>query len=265
MALLVVLSSAAWAFSHSRSSDLAVALRFHSEIVKTLETRSTDLAINALRLRGGKNEQSLWNKYNTFSERHPFESNIVTCGAIAGVLPDAQTASPYLCPVSSEQLSHHFPRPAVGGDAFMQILDQSSSYDYLRTLRFVIYRVAVVVPLYSAWMALLNKASLPGSPLQQAAAKAILDNLFFSPPAQLLFYTAMALLEGKSGQVALQRCASMMPKSLPASWVFWGPTQLVCFALIPPHLRVAFVQAAGFIWNIFMSFFGQSARSTKSP
>ena len=147
----------------------------------------------------------------------------------------------------------------------MQAIDpSSSSYDYLRTLRFVIYRVAVVVPLYTAWVALLNSASLPGPPLQQAATKAVLDNLFFTPPAHLLFYMTMALLEGKSAKVALQRCASMMPVSLPASWLFWGPTQFVSFSLIPPHLRVQFVQAVGFIWNIFMSFFGQSARSTKA-
>ena len=195
--------------------------------------RSTDIA-PLMTLRGG-DLQSLWQDYSAFSERHPFESNMATCGAIAGL-----------------------------GDALVQVIDQSSSgYDYLRTLRFVTYRVAVVMPLYTAWMALLNKASLPGPPLQQAATKAILDNMFFSPPAQLLFYTTMALLEGKNGQVALQRCASMLPVSLPASWVFWIPIQLVCFGLIPPHLRVAYVQAVGFVWNMFLSAFGQSARSTK--
>jgi hypothetical protein len=211
MALLVLLSGSALAFTHSHSAGPA---------------------INALRLRGG-NQQSLWEKYAAFSERHPFESNMVTCGAIA-----------------------------VGGDAFMQLIDQRSSYDYLRTVRFVSYRLCVVIPLYTAWMAVLNKASLPGPPLQQAATKAVLDNLLFSPPAQLLFYTWMALLEGQNAKVALQRCASMMPVSLPASWMFWGPTQFVCFALIPPHLRVAYVQAAGFIWNIFLSCFGQNARGT---
>lgn len=144
------------------------------------------------------------------------------------------------------------------------MIDQRSSYDYLRTVRFFIYRVAVVVPLYTAWMGLLNRASLPGPPLQQAATKAVLDNLLFSPPAHLLFYTTMALLEGQNIKVALQRCASMMPVSLPAAWAFWGPTQLVCFALIPPHLRVAFVQATGLVWNMIMSCFGQSARSSKA-
>ena len=59
---------------------------------------------------------------------------------------------------------------------------------------------------------------------------------------------------------AAVRCATMLPQTLPASWAFWGPAQLLTFGVVPPHLRVAFVNTVSLAWNSVMSGFNQAAR-----
>ena len=130
----------------------------------------------------------------------------------------------------------------------------------MRTLRFVAFRVAIVAPLYTAWVAALSALPLSRPPLQTAIIRSALDNIIFSPPLHVAFFTTMAWWEGSDAEEALYRSVMMLPRSLPASWTFWVPTQILTYGLVPAHMRVAFVQATSLAWNSIMSGFNELAR-----
>ena len=182
-------------------------------------------------------------KYLSLCETRPIVSNMVTGGILACM-----------------------------GDALMQGIEQQTAmrqpgdtgkheYDMARTARFLLFRVALVAPLYTMWLSTLEAlplAHLP--PIQKAAVMGAMDLLLFSPPLHCTFFASQALWEGEDAAEAFQRCASMLPKTLPVSWCFWAPTQLITFSVVPPPLRVAFVNSASLAWNTVMSSFNQLAR-----
>lgn len=153
---------------------------------------------------------------------------------------------------------------AIAGDAAMQVIERQRDFDGARLARFLAFR-AVIVPLYTQWVAALESLPLATiKPLHAAAIKTTLDMTIWSPVQHVVFFTSMAICEGQRGEEAFLRCTSMLPRTLPASWAFWGPTQLANFCIVPPHLRVAFVNIASLAWNACMSGFNQVARSRPS-
>ena len=176
----------------------------------------------------------IWKSYSRFAKGSPLMSNMATAGALA-----------------------------VVSDGIAQgIESHGTKYDGLRTLRFVLFRTMLVVPLYTAWMRVLESLPLPLSTtrFQTALLKTVLDCTIFSPPTHATFFILMAMWEGQSFDEALSRCVVMVPKSLPASWAFWVPAQLMTFGLVPPHLRVAFVNTVSLAWNSVMSALNEYAR-----
>lgn len=165
----------------------------------------------------------------------------------------------------------------IMGDGIMQAVeargagssseDRAGSYDARRALRFVLFRVAFTIPLYTLWLAVLENNITPSlvavagqSAFGLASMKMVCDCLMFTPAFHATFFTAMALLEGCDASEAIARTAQTLPRSLPASWSFWAPAQLVTFGLVPSHMRVNFVNLLSLSWNACMSGLNQRAR-----
>ena len=184
------------------------------------------------RLRGGTSGDLFmpWRAYTRLCVRQPLLANGITMAAIA-----------------------------MAGDSLMQVVEGNSEFDVERTARFTLFRVAFSAPFYTMWYALLA-AAVPATlhPGSAALIKTALDNLVATPAQHVAFFSSQAAWDGES---AWARVTSTLPRSLPASWAFWGPTQLVTFGVVPAHLRVLFVNMVSLSWNAVMSGLNQQSKA----
>ena len=93
----------------------------------------------------------------------------------------------------------------------------------------------------------------------------LLEQLFYVPVYQVVFYLVLALAEGQPPHEGVRRALKSLPRSLPASWLFWVPTQLINYGLVPPHARVIFVNVFNLFWNVFLSHFNASSSRPDLP
>jgi hypothetical protein len=185
-------------------------------------------------LQAAKPAMASWTLYRRACERHPVLSNFGTLGLLG------------LC-----------------GDVLQQSIEGATraSYDAQRTARFVFFRIGFVAPLYTVWYPWLERLPFTkGSP----AAKVVMD-CFVSTPLQhaVLFSTQAMLYDGLSARDAVDRCSSVMPRSLPASWAFWIPVQCFTFTAIPPAMRVTWISSVSLIWNAVLSGMNHASSSVK--
>lgn len=155
---------------------------------------------------------------------------------------------------------------AIAGDGLMQAIEAHHAgtcmeYDAMRALRFTLFRVTVVLPLYVRWLGFLENfvQAVASSAVSRVLLKSSMDCLCFSPAYHAAFFSVMALAEGHNPSEAVARTAETLPHSLPASWAFWMPAHLITFGVVPAHLRVAFVNAVALSWNACMSGFNSRA------
>jgi hypothetical protein len=148
------------------------------------------------------------------------------------------------------------------GDALQQSIEGATraTYDVQRTARFVLFRIAFVAPLYSVWYPWLERFQFTKN---SPAAKVFMD-CFVSTPLQhaALFSTQAVLYDGLHARDALERCATVMPRSLPASWAFWIPVQALTFTAVPPPMRVTFISAVALVWNAVLSGINHASSRT---
>jgi protein Mpv17 len=123
-----------------------------------------------------------------------------------------------------------------------------------RTLRFLFVRVCVNAPLYSTWLRWLEQ--ITGS----TPCKLALDCFVYTPMWHLLFFTSMTVISGAATfEPALRQTLHKMCTSLPASWSFWLPVQLVTFSMCPLQYRLMFVSVISFVWNAILSTLASAA------
>lgn len=148
---------------------------------------------------------------------------------------------------------------ALGGDLLAQGV-AGAPWSAARAMRFWAVRVLFAAPIYGAWLRFLERLTrrVPKGGAR-TTAKVALDNFVYSPIYQLLFFALMAFIEGRSPVVSMRGALKLMPTTLPASWKFWIPAQIVTFAVLPLQLRVAWVHGLGLLWNAVMSTFAAAS------
>jgi len=216
-----------------------IRLRGSADTLGALSSASADL----IRLRGGADKidtlvgstrarmPDIFGWYARFSLDRPFMSNLATMGLFA-----------------------------VMGDVVMQHLEgNGDAYDFERTARFALFRVGYSAPFYTVWYALLARVVPPVPVARAAVLKAALDNAVATPAQHVALFACQAAWEGQAHE-AVARCMGTLPRSLPASWAFWVPVQLVTFGVVPAEFRVAWINTVSLGWNAILSGFNQRAR-----
>ena len=173
-------------------------------------------------------DRSLWRMYTRLCKSQPTLANAVTVGTVA-----------------------------LLGDLIMQSLEivsgASAGWDARRCVRFVTIRTAITTTLYTPWLRALDLTVRGLPPLTTGVIKAVLDCAIYTPLYHVTLFSSVALMEGRPWDEAMARCVATLPRSLPASWSFWLPTQTITFSLVPSHLRVTFINAVSLVWNSIMS------------
>lgn len=147
---------------------------------------------------------------------------------------------------------------ALAGDTIAQSLEGTdlTSWDRTRTCRFIMWRVAIFMPLYTGWIYSLEWSLPPKqSPgllekCWRVALKVLLDAFVWTPIQQTIFFLVIAAMEGRSLGQGWRRCMLMLPRTLPASWAFWMPVQCLTYGVFQPRHRVVWCNCVSLFWNI---------------
>jgi len=146
---------------------------------------------------------------------------------------------------------------AIGGDFLSQVYEGSwaaAGWNAERTLRFLFVRICCNAPAYSMWLRCLERLTHRTPRALRIPVKLGLDCFVWTPLWHLLFFTTITVMSGSVGiEQALRQTLQKMATSLPASWSFWLPVQLVTFSVCPMQYRLMFVSVISFVWNAILS------------
>tara|TARA_B110001452_G_scaffold206096_1_gene176161 strand:- start:314 stop:997 length:684 start_codon:yes stop_codon:yes gene_type:complete len=148
---------------------------------------------------------------------------------------------------------------ALSGDLIAQGV-AGAPWSAARMLRFWAVRCLFAAPIYGVWLRFLERlTSRVPKGAGRTTTQVALDALVYTPIYQLIFFALMAFIEGRSPIVSMRGALKLMPATIPASWKFWIPAQIVTFAVLPLQFRVAWVHGLGLLWNAVMSTFAAAS------
>ncbi|KAF9236544.1 hypothetical protein BU15DRAFT_89078 [Melanogaster broomeanus] len=140
------------------------------------------------------------------------------------------------------------------GDIIAQqaIERQGKNHDLMRTARLTFYGGVFFGPALTKWYQLLNRIKF-ASPTKGVIYRVWLDQAVLTPAAVGFFFGTMSILEGKGISGAQERISSNYQSTLIRNWTVFIPTQILNFAIVPPHLRFVVVSVVSLFWNTYLS------------
>jgi hypothetical protein len=133
-------------------------------------------------------------------------------------------------------------------------------FDFARTARLCAYSALLGTPIAHYWFGLLDKGLLlpaaaraASAGLYGAACKTLLDQLFMAPVGLTLFFSSVALMEGKTLPEAAASATARLKPALIANYSLWPGAQALNFALVPPRQRILYVNVVAIFWTAVLS------------
>jgi protein Mpv17 len=74
---------------------------------------------------------------------------------------------------------------------------------------------------------------------------------------------ALKLLEGKSLEESYKQVSAVFVGTYVTGSVFWPAANMLNFMFVPPSGRVAYVNAAGLIWNAYLSLVNSAQKQAE--
>ncbi|KIY69563.1 hypothetical protein CYLTODRAFT_225662 [Cylindrobasidium torrendii FP15055 ss-10] len=145
------------------------------------------------------------------------------------------------------------------GDLIAQqvIEKKGSKHDLARTARLAFYGGAIFGPPITKWFQFLGRIQSK-SPLRGTFVKVWLDQAVMAPMAVGVFFSSIALLEGKPNEI-VPRLKDKYRQTVLMNWGVFIPTQMVNFWVVPPHLRFVFMGVVSLFWNTYLSYVNGAA------
>eukprot|EP01132_Coremiostelium_polycephalum_P004919 gene4919-6132_t len=137
------------------------------------------------------------------------------------------------------------------GNVVAQALVEKKKVDWLRVLKFTIWGL-ISSPLVHFWHKILDTLFKNVKSRYQVYGKLIVDQLVFAPFINIVFYSVLAILDGKPKSIPIKLFFDLLP-TLKASWKVWPLAQFINFGFVPPQLRVLFGNMVGFLWGIYLT------------
>ncbi|XP_038067881.1 mpv17-like protein 2 isoform X2 [Patiria miniata] len=130
------------------------------------------------------------------------------------------------------------------------------AFNWIRTGRMLTIGI-LLGPLNHYWYLALDKF-LPGVKARTVAKKILLDELIASPVMTSTFFVGMGLLEGKTLAESVDVLKKKFLTVYMVDILVWPPIQAINFFLVPPQLRVIYVNVFILLWDVFLSFMNHS-------
>jgi protein Mpv17 len=98
----------------------------------------------------------------------------------------------------------------------------------------------------------LERLPLHGS--TAAVAKIFADQLVWTPPVNMAFFTFTGALEHGDPERAWSDGRSKLWEVLQTNWLVWFPVQGLNFFWVPVKYRVLFVNVVALFWSAYLSY-----------
>ncbi|KAI5809833.1 hypothetical protein DFH27DRAFT_161831 [Peziza echinospora] len=125
------------------------------------------------------------------------------------------------------------------------------NHDFSRTARMGFYGGLIFGPMVVQWYRFLDRAiKIPGRANAELLARVAIDQVVFTPANMLLFFSAMAVLEGES---PMEKLRTSFKETILVNWMVWPGVQLVNFKIVPLQHRLLVVNMISLGWNSYLS------------
>ncbi|TPX62255.1 hypothetical protein PhCBS80983_g00459 [Powellomyces hirtus] len=127
-------------------------------------------------------------------------------------------------------------------------------HDWARTGRLTAYGTFGLGPAIAVWYRWLNTTVKIKNPFAATITRMVIDQSVFAPLNMVCFFTAMGVMEGKSGDEIKKKMRETFVPTLKANYALWPPIQLVNFYLTPVNYQSLVVNVTALGWNSYLSF-----------
>jgi hypothetical protein len=127
--------------------------------------------------------------------------------------------------------------------------------DMRRVARFALFGLVLQAPWNHFYYQMLDNALPPTADPISATnlAKVAVDQLLQAPLFTAVFFIFLGVLTGQNRQAITQKLSVDWWPTMLVNWKVWIPATCVNIALVPPALRVLYVNVVFFFWAIFLS------------
>ncbi|XP_058812088.1 mpv17-like protein isoform X2 [Topomyia yanbarensis] len=132
----------------------------------------------------------------------------------------------------------------------------NGQYDWHKCFRFFIYGGFIVAPSLYCWIRLASMM-WPAQNLRSAIAKALTEQVSYTPLAMTCFYFGMSLMESKTIEESFQEVKAKVPPTYKVALCIWPLLQTFNFSVVPEKNRVPFVSMCSLLWTIFLAYMKQ--------
>lgn len=123
-----------------------------------------------------------------------------------------------------------------------------------RCFNMAIFGLAYSGPILHMWLTHILPRLVSGTGLKLTLKKVALDQLFFGPYQNAMFFTIQTLLNGGDFQAVKHKLEANWWITLKRGWCFWMPTNLINFYFIPIPYQPLFIGCASILWSSFTSY-----------
>lgn len=138
--------------------------------------------------------------------------------------------------------------------------EKEGRINYRQTANFAIVGLTLHGPYFYAAFSWLDRA-FPSRTISQAAIKTLIGQVSVFPVYVAVFFTYIGLLEGKSFSQCAEKTYQLLPGTFLNGSIYWPIVNMFNFLYVPSAGRVAYVNAAGLIWNAYLSW--QNSRANQ--
>lgn len=124
------------------------------------------------------------------------------------------------------------------------------AYDYWRCAHLVVVTALLAILGYQ-WYNLLDDMYVT-SAAKDVAAKVVLDEIIMAPFVITSYIFALGLLEGQDLNSVYLEWAEKFTPIFQTDLLVWPAVQVVNYLAVPAPLRVHFINACTFLWNLYL-------------
>ncbi|RZF35493.1 hypothetical protein LSTR_LSTR010184 [Laodelphax striatellus] len=139
------------------------------------------------------------------------------------------------------------------GNYVSQKIQKSRSFDQDVFIAFGLYGLIFGGTIPHFFFNFLEK-SVPGDSRIGALKQFLIERLIYAPLYQAFSLYALARFEGKTHEDAVSNMSKLYLPVLKANWYYLSLFQYINFRMVPPMLKVLYVNLIGFFWSIFLSY-----------
>jgi hypothetical protein len=129
-------------------------------------------------------------------------------------------------------------------------------FDYRRVLNMVMIGGLISAPMghlwYCKWAPSITQKLTTKTKFQPLVSM-LADQLLYTPVTLSIFLFSNSYLKDFKSLKAANNIKEKFMSGITTNWKVWPPIVLIGFAMIPPQMRVLYVNVFGFFWSIYLS------------